>query len=36
MNAGDVIQITCQRGEETVVLTVKLATRPDGKPLAGL
>jgi serine protease Do len=36
MNAGDVIQLTCQRGGETVLLTVKLETRPDGKPLAEL
>jgi S1-C subfamily serine protease len=36
MNAGDETRITCQRGGETVLLTVKLATRPDGKPLAEL
>jgi len=36
MNAGDVIELTCQRGGETVSQTVKLATRPDGKPLADL
>lgn len=36
MSAGDVIQVTCRRGGETVSLTVKLATRPDTKPLAQL
>jgi serine protease Do len=36
MRAGAVIQITCQRGGETVPLTVKLLTRPDAKPLAQL
>ena len=36
MNAGDVIQLTCRRGGETVLLTVKLGARPDGKPLAEL
>lgn len=36
MNAGDETRITCQRGGEMVLLTVKLATRPDGKPLAEL
>jgi serine protease Do len=36
MSAGDVVQITCQRGQGIVVLTVKLAIRPDGEPLAEL
>ena len=36
MNAGDETRITCQRSGETVLLTVKLAIRPDGKPLAEL
>lgn len=34
--AGSIIQVTCQRGVKTVLLMVKLATRPDAKPLAQL